>query len=338
MFKSNIACCYCPTTVVFIDDNKSFLDSVSLELDENISSYSFTEPAEAIKYIQKHALVPFADKYLKPLENEGHFEELDCNDVEHGYVAVDVFNIHKEIYNPNRFNAVVVVVIDYSMPKMNGLEICRTLSDLSLKFVLLTGEATSDKAVEAFNDGLIHRFIQKNSDDFINKLQHIIYDLQKKQFEELSAVIIKNLATNQGSGLNDLVLIRFLEDFFKKNNIVEYYLINESCCFLMLDSNGVLSWMIIKNEREMAEYTNVAIDNYGKDYVIKELQQREKLLFLFTEKEHIDISVNDWEKYLYPATKLIGANNTYYFSHIKKINNNIVTNNIISYKQFLAMR
>jgi CheY-like chemotaxis protein len=338
MLKPNIACCYHPTTVVFVDDNKSFLDNVSLELDEDISSCSFIDPVEAVEYLQKHALISFVDKYLKPLKDDKNFEELDCNNVEHGYIDVDLFNIHKEIYNPNRFHSVAVVVVDYTMPKMNGLEICRALSDLPLKFVLLTGDATSDKAVEAFNDGLIHQFIQKNSYDFINKLQHIIYDLQKKQFVELSAVITKSLAANPASGLNDSVLIEFLEDFFRKNNIVEYYLVNESCCFLMLDSSGSLSWMVIKNEEEMTEYTNTAIDNYGKEQIIKELQCREKLLFLFTEKEHIDVSVDDWEKYLHPATKLVGKNNTYYFSHIKvKDDSDFFMNKIISYKEFLAM-
>ena len=72
----------------------------------------------------------------------------------------------------------------------------------------------------------------------------------------------------------------------------------------------------LKNEAEMTEHTNAAIDNYGKEQVIHALQQREKLLFLFTEKEHIDVSVLDWEKYLYPATKIIGKNNAYYFSYI----------------------
>ena len=65
MVKPNIACCYYPTTVVFIDDNQSFLDNVLLGVDENINTYSFTEPTKAIEYLRNNMLAPFADKYLR---------------------------------------------------------------------------------------------------------------------------------------------------------------------------------------------------------------------------------------------------------------------------------
>ncbi|CAL7964077.1 Two component response regulator [Gammaproteobacteria bacterium] len=339
MSNLNIACCYYPTTVAFIDDNKSFLDNILLEFDENINTCSFTEPTKAVECLKSHVLISFVDKYLKSLKNNEHLEEFDYNNIEHGYVDVDVFSIHKEIYDPNRFSKVVVVVVDYTMPGMNGLELCRVLREFPFKFVLITGDATLGKAVDAFNEGLIHQFIPKNDCDFTHKLQNIIYDLQEKQFEECSDIIVKSLSINKSVGLGDPLLINFLKGFFKKNNIVEYYLINESGCFLMADANGNLSWMVIKSEEEMAEYTSVAIDNYGKEEIIKELQSRGKVLFLHTEEEHTSVTVDNWENYLHSATKLIGENNIYYYSHVKAVGNDIVfPNKITSYEKFLAMK
>jgi len=321
---------------VFIDDNKSFLDNVLLELDANISALSFTEPAAAIEYLQGHMLAPFSEKYLRSLRNHKDSDEFDFNNVEHGYVDVDVFSIHKEIYDPNRFTKTIVVVVDYTMPEMNGLELCKILKDFPFKFILITGDATTEKAVEAFNEGLIHQFIQKSSSDFINKLQTIIGYLQEQQFKDFSNVIIKNLSAGLFLGLSDPLLVKFIKDFFKQNNIVEYYLLNESGCFLMANLNGDLSYLVIKNEGEMAEYANAAKDNYGKEKVIQELQSREKVLFICTEEEHLSVTVDNWEKYLYPATKIIGKNGTYYYSHAQKIEDNCAfTNEIISYKKFL---
>ena len=338
MIKPNIACCYYPTTVVFIDDNQSFLDNVLLGLDANISTRSFIEPAEAIEYLQGHMLASFAKKYLRSLRGSENSDEFDFSNVEHGYVDVDVFSIHKEIYNPSRFATTIVVVVDYTMPEMNGLELCSVLKGYPFKFVLITGDATTEKAVEAFNEGLIHQFIPKSSNDFINKLQTIICSLQKQQFEEFSDVVIENLSAGNSIGLNDLLLVKFIKDFFEQNNIVEYYLLNESGCFLMANSNGDLSCLVIKSEDEMTEYANAAIDNYGKEKIIRELQSREKVLFICTEKEHISTTVNSWGKCLYPATKIIGKDNTYYYSHIKKIEDDccVFPNKIISYKMFLA--
>ncbi|HBS51798.1 MAG TPA: hypothetical protein DEA62_02260 [Coxiellaceae bacterium] len=334
MAKPRIACCYYPTTVVFIDDNRSFLDNVVLGFDESINTITFTEPTKAIGYLRDCALVSFTDKYLRSFKED---EDFGCSNVEHSYVDVNVFNIHKEIYNPHRFDTVIVVVVDYTMPEMNGLELCRILKGLPFKFILITGDATLNSAIEAFNAGLIHKFIPKSCHDFTYKLQNVISELQEKQFEEFSDVIIKNLSTTQSAGLGDPLLIKFLKEFFKNNNIVEYYLVTGSGCFLLMNSRGDLSWMAIKTEEEMAEYTNTAIDNYGEEKLINELLSREKILFLCTEADHINVTVNDWEKYLYPATRLIGDNNVYYYSHIKEMVNNIVcTNRIISYEKFLA--
>lgn len=339
MSRSKIACCYYPTTVAFVDDNKSFLDNILLEIDENINTCSFTDPTKAVEYLKDRTLVSLVGKYLKSLKNNEHLEEFDYNNIEHGYVDVDVFNIHKEIYDPNRFSRVVVAVVDYTMPGMNGLELCKALRELPLKFILITGDATLSSAIEAFNAGLIHQFIPKNDCDFTRKLQDIIYELQEKQFIEHSDIIIKGLSTNQSVGLGDPLFIDFLKSFFKKNNIVEYYLINESGCFLMADANGGLSWMVVKSEEEMDEYTNVAIDNDGNEKIIKALQSREKILFLYTEEEHINVTVDSWENYLHPATKFIGKNNTYYYSHVKiTSNDSIFPNKIVSYEKFLAKK
>ena len=339
MFRPGVACCYYPTTVVFVDDNRSFLDNTLLGFDESINTCFFTEPTKAIVYLQNHTLGFFADKYLRSLKNNENLEEFDCSNVEHGYVDVDLFGIHKEIYNPDRFNAVIVVVVDYTMPEMNGLDLCKALRGLPFKFILITGDATLNNAIEAFNAGLIHQFIPKSSYDFINKLQNIVYDLQEKQFEELSDVIIKNLSANQSAGLNDPLLIKFLKTFFKTNNIVEYYLVNESGSFLMANSNGELSYLVVKSEEEMTDYANIAIDNYGKEEIVKELQSREKVLFLCTEEEHINVTVDNWEKHLHPATKLVGKNNTYYYSHVKKMpDSGAFMNKITPYEEFLSMK
>ena len=329
----NMACYYHPTTVAIIDDNKSFLDNILLALDANIRTRSFVEPAKAIEYLRKHSLASF-DKYLRTLKDSECMEEFNPNNIEHGYVDVDIFNIHKEMYNPERFATTIVVVVDYTMPEMNGIELCRELKDLPLKFILITGDATIGQAVAAFNEGLIHRFIPKGTDDFVNKVQNSIYALQKQQFEECSDIIIKNLSADRATGLEDPLLTNFIKEIFVQNNIIEYYLLNKSRCYLMANMAGDISCLVIKSEEEMIEYTNVAIDNYGDEKIIQALQSREKVLFLYTEKQHIDVTVDNWEKHLFPATKII-CNAPYYYSLIN-MEGCIFNKKIVSYKEFLA--
>ncbi len=339
MVKSNITCYYHPTTIVFVDDNKSFLDNILLELDENINACSFTDPTKAIEYIKNHQPISIASKCLKSLKENENSTEINIGNIEHGYVDIDVSNIYKEIYNPARFSTVIVVIVDYTMPGMNGLNFCQALRDLPLKFVLITGDATLANAIEAFNAGLIHQFIPKSINKFIDKLQEVICELQQVQFKEFSEVIINNLATQKTTILSDPLFSDFFKNFLQKNNIIEYYLVNKSGCFLLANAIGELSWLIIKSEEEMLEYTNAAIDNYGKGQVIEALQSREKLLFLYTEKDHVHVAVDKWEEFLYKATRFVGKNNTYYYSHIKdKIGKKILIDKVISYDHFLITK
>jgi len=89
----------------------------------------------------------------------------------------------------------------------------------------------------------------------------------------------------------------------------------------------------------MAEYASVAIDNYGKEETIKALQSREKILFLCSEADHINIAVDEWDKHLYPAKKLAGKNNTYYYAHVKDVSGACISSQgITSYEEFLQTK
>ncbi len=338
--SSNVACCYYPTTVVFVDDNQSFLDNIILSMSTSINVVSFTEPTKAIEYLNMHAISSFTQKYFKSLkENDDDAKDFGFNvsNVEHGYIDIDLFKIHREIYNADRFNNSIVVVVDYTMPEMNGMELCKFLQHLPIKFILITGDATLNNAIEAFNQGLIHQFIPKSSNNFTDRLQSAIFSLQEKQFEESSSAIIKSLSATS-IFLNDLSLTSFIKDFFKKNEIIEYYLINRSGGFLTLKADGYISWLVIKSEDEMIEYENVAKDNYGDSRIIEDLHSRKKLLFLTTEEEHINVSVEDWGQYLYPATKINGDNGSYYYANIPQLDLSrgwSPVDRIISYNEFL---
>ena len=84
--------------------------------------------------------------------------------------------LHEEIYNKDRFNDVSVIIVDYYMDEMNGIEVCETLSKHPAKKILLTGGADKENiAIDAFNKGIIHRFINKTDPDFPSQIRQAIY-------------------------------------------------------------------------------------------------------------------------------------------------------------------
>ncbi|MGA2655678.1 MAG: response regulator, partial [Gammaproteobacteria bacterium] len=144
----NIASCYFPTQTLILDDNPRFLESMNVALSANHIVKSFKTPIDLIDYVTQTESVPFSQHCLhRP-------EEAQIN---HRIIDVDVDAIQKEVYNPKRFFENTVLVVDYAMPSMHGLDVCKELRHFPIKKIMLTGEADDTIAVEAFNQGLIHK-------------------------------------------------------------------------------------------------------------------------------------------------------------------------------------
>ena len=89
--------------------------------------------------------------------------------------------------DPARFSRVSVAIIDFAMPSMTGVELCRKIKHLPVKKVLLTGKTGDATAVAAFNEGLIDLFLVKHDPDLPDKLRRIIRELQYAYFKDLTA-------------------------------------------------------------------------------------------------------------------------------------------------------
>jgi CheY-like chemotaxis protein len=338
MSDKKIACYFHPTAVISIDDQQDYLDNLAAKISKDACVKTFSDAFKAVEFLKAQNVEGgFLDKHVTSLKDREDIGDLERDDVARAYTSVDVFDIHKIVYDANRFKKIVVIIVDYAMPGMNGLQVCEALKHMPFKFIMLTGEATPETVIKAFNEGLIHRFVSKSSSKFYDELKTSIYDLQKMQFQEFSEVIVKSLAASPVSSLGDAAFIDFFDNFCKQNNIAEYYLINESGSYLLLDSEGNISILAVKNEREMEENTNVAIDCELSDDIIQNFKSRKKMLFLFGEKDEFQVSVKDWDKYMYPAEKLIGKKGTYYYSHIKDIGRyDIDIDKIVSYREYLS--
>ena len=136
MNQKQITCCYFPTTILFVDDKLSFLKSLMLSLDKKLAYQLFNNPTQTLDFLHNNYKPgTFTDNWLSTLKNSD-----ENNKTTHSLIDIDVFSIHKEIYNPDRFQEIAVVVVDYAMPDMDGLEFCQHLKDSQIKKLMLTGQ------------------------------------------------------------------------------------------------------------------------------------------------------------------------------------------------------
>ncbi|UUZ47318.1 response regulator [Massilia sp. B-10] len=144
-----------PSLTVLIDDSDSFLRSLSFQLDPALASKSFHDTRSAIDWLdQQRSEAPCSGALHASYDTYPNAHE-ECN------IAFDIDQIHRISFRRQRFMTPSVLVVDYCMPQMNGVQVCEALRHLPCKKILFTGVADEKVAVDAFNRGLIDRYIKR---------------------------------------------------------------------------------------------------------------------------------------------------------------------------------
>jgi len=337
MSLARLPCSYFPTTIVAIDDDIEFLNLLQFNLSFTQNCMIFDNPNKLLNYLLvEYKYDPFASRCSVFCEEQEAF---------HCHIGINIDLIHHEIYNTKRFNQVSVLIIDFEMPILNGEALCRKLVNNPFKIILLTGELQENKAVQLFNEGVIHRYVRKDDPNYIKILKTSIQNLQFEYFEEISNPII-NAIENKLAFLDsklsfcfsDPKFIQFFRDFCLKNELTEYYLLEESGSILLVDQYGQLGLLLIKNEEDMKAAEEYVY--FEKNIISSKTQtailNREVLIHYFN---NIEIhSENDLEQILYPAIKIQGKSN-YYYSHLESLpaHHSFKMDRIFTYKNFLTI-
>lgn len=317
MADTRISCLYYPTTTLLVDDSNRFLNHIALSLGSNLPYKLCSNPIQALDTLQKEdsrlQLPPDVVSTDVTSDNYGNFTETQP-------INLNISKLLPTIYDPLRFSQVSVVVVDYEMPKMNGLEFCEQLKGFNIKKIMLTGEADELIAVDAFNNGLIDKFIVKGHSEVGKVLVSTIQHLQKSIFQQLSEAIIQGLASEPDACLADLAFINFFNQLCADLNVTEYYLIDTSGSFLLLDRKGQRTWFIVKQDETIEEVVQQALETNAPVSVIEALRKREKIAYFSTPRDYVRTEGDRWKTAVYPAKKLEGeANRVYYYSLVKEL-------------------
>ena len=237
----------------------------------------------------------------------------------------------------SQYSEISVLIIDYAMPGINGLELCHQLRDTSIKIIMLTGEASKDLAVEAFNEGSIDKFILKNTADLMGMLVQTIHELQRSYFLNLSEKALHktaNFSSKTLACLDDPIFISFFQQIFNKHQLIEYYLMDDLGSFLMLDAKGNPYWLAVANDEMMETYYDFAKGDKAEETMVQRLKNKEIIPYFYTEDD-FDVRPREWQPYLHKASVLDGKER-YYYAFIE--NSSVYTfpsRKILSYEQFL---
>lgn len=335
------SCCYFPTTTIAVDDDKLYLNSLTVLIPDDMIFRRFDDGESALRYFQ-HEYMPLVKEsdWIATLPKD-EVEDEEYPRHEHAYFDVDYFAIHKQIYNPKRFEHIGVVMSDYAMPGINGLELFEAIQYVDAEKFLLTGVATESTGLSAFNRGIINHFVVKQpmTRAFGDALYRAILYLQERYFSKIAKDMMRQLAYKENSIIGAPAFHEIMEDIIAENDIVEYYLISETGSYLMLDSDANPSWLVVKSEPEMQYYSDSAAENEAPSAIVKPLKKRKKLLFLFTQEDDETVPYADWDKYMHPAKKLTTRDGTFYYTYFKgKSVYDLDLDSVLSHNEFCELQ
>lgn len=175
-------------------------------------------------------------------------------------------------------------------------------------------------AIEAFNEGIIHQFLQKSDPELFEKLPAIITKAQEKYFE-LALHDLTNqvyLESPESDVLRDPIFVEFFNTFISEKKVVEYYLLDVTGSFLFLNDKGEASALLVFNE-EMLETQEDMIPEQDRDSVLaRHVYERTQAVCFYPFKNHPPYNEDRWKDYLQPLSLLEG-NHRYFYAFQPKL-------------------
>jgi CheY-like chemotaxis protein len=223
-----------PTRVVFVDDDRSFLEFFPRSLGPGIPVSRYDSPRKLLADLAAGRIETRIDLKCWTSYSGG----LGDQDHEH-MLGLDTAMIFMRVFARQRFGSLSVAVIDFDMPEMDGLDLCHAISDLPCRKILLTGQATESQAVAAFNEGLIDCFVPKGDPSLKAVIRERILRYQRAFIADETRLIRHALRIETYASWTDLGLGQLLQDLRNERDIVEYYAISDPTeGFLLVDSEG----------------------------------------------------------------------------------------------------
>jgi CheY-like chemotaxis protein len=299
-----------PALTVLVDDSQSFLDSLVFQLGPQVECKSFNDPLAALAWLRQAWRHPAQHAPGSPLRIG--FDE-DGDSMERRNVSIYLDRIYRMVMDHARFRVPAVLVVDYSMPQMNGVDFCAALKEIPCKKILLTGHAEDKVAIEAFNRKLIDCFLKKGDPDALGRLGGEIARLQREFFEDLSRTLKDLLSRHSYSFLSDPGMAGLVEDLRVRYRFVEHYLFPNPPGILFFDERGMGTLMVIETEEGLTTQLEIAEDQGAPPEFTAALRERRLVPFFSdTGGMYLKSIGENWLQYCLPPHESQGREKYYW--------------------------
>ena len=285
MLTVNFPFLFFPTTIAFLDDDKEYLNALHNIFKTQFSTQTFSSVKNFCDYVDEEDLL---------------FEKL-LSVVIHDDIAHSKSDLTYSFFrdHPEKTNLLSVLIIDYDMPYMNGIDVCKKYQDKTFKKILLTGQANEDDAIRAFNEGLIDGYINKGDVDLSEKLLSLIKETQNKFFSDVSKYFYSDFSSEESEIFKMDSVKSAIQEFVYHNHITEYYYIKLANSFVLRDEKQNLWKLVFLTPYLVNGFTEIIREVNGpKELVDKIYEYEEFPMFPNIDGFYEERFEEGWEEFL----------------------------------------
>lgn len=236
-----------PGSVVFLDDDPAYLEMLAVILPARWPVTLFLRPQACLAQLQ-----PEAERWEADTWRQQRMIERWRDGSALIPQILRYWTGHEERHALTR-----VCVVDYAMPGMNGLQALQALADWSGARVLLTGQADEQRAVDAFNQGLIDQYIPKQAPDIARRLVDTVQKLLDTPHPRHAQIWHATITPAQHALLRQPAVQNELSRLMRAH-WVEHLVLGEPFGVLGTDAEGRVSWLQLEPEAGLAELAELA--------------------------------------------------------------------------------
>lgn len=245
MLKPEINLFQHPTTTVYIDDSTAFLYSITLGVDHQ-PHRAFSDPFAGLDYLNQ----------FNRVYDASHFPTNESSDSKHQRLGPFFGQLaNYKLHDEKRYAEPSVVVVDYSMPQLNGLDLCSRLTNPYIKKVLLTGVADEKVAIKALNTEVIDFYINKSEPALSEELFRIIAHLRDRYFQQIHGWTLDSRLHGNLAYLYNADFADYFEDVCEQLDIVEHYPLEQPWGLVIISRTGE-KYLFLVEEGKAASANN----------------------------------------------------------------------------------
>ena len=290
---------YYPLKVLILDDDKEMLHSIQDKFAHKFKISTITSTEEALSIIKTNAIDN--QTLFKDITDRSAVDLKEGNN-ELSTLQFTIDTILDIVKDKHKYQKYGIIIVDYDMPKMNGIELCKELIHSPVKKILLTGKYDLTNAIMALNKNIIDCYIRKGEENTMEEIEFYINLLSHEYFINLSAHIFNAISSNKLRFMKDPQFINLFNNTIRELNITEYYLINRYGSYILINQDNRFVFVCYTQDT-LDEICEIYSDEASVKNYIDKINNEQYIPFFDINVDPLEIRCLDWSTCLYKASK-----------------------------------